>query len=64
MKNTFPVVDLSAAVPLIGQPMGLQLLFAEMQALTQVLPGIHPYKDQQPQKTEAMIEADFDNMPV
>jgi hypothetical protein len=64
MKNAFPVVDLSAAVPLNGQPTGLQLLFAEMQALIQVLPGSNPNKGRQPQNTEAMIEADFDNMPV
>lgn len=44
-----------------GQAAGLRLLAAEMQALTQLMPGF-PGADHGP--TDAEIEADFDNMPV
>ena len=49
-------------VSIAGQAAGLRLLAAEMQALSQMMPGLgtgtaHP-------ATDAEIEADFDNMPV
>lgn len=52
-----------------GQAMGLALLKAEMDALTQVLPGTVPDEDpaemaQRRLADEAAQEADFDNMPV
>ncbi|HSF65184.1 MAG TPA: hypothetical protein VLA78_12395 [Paracoccaceae bacterium] len=37
---------------------GLRVLLAEMQALAAVLPAAHP------PRSDAEIEADFDNMPV
>lgn len=52
-----------------GQAMGLAVLKAEMEALTQVLPGAVPDEDaaaadQRRLAEEAALEADFDNMPV
>lgn len=44
-----------------GQAAGLRLLAAEMQALTQVMPGLAGPGHS---PSEAEIEADFDNMPV
>ena len=46
-----------------GQATGLRLLFAEMEALTQVLPG-HPLTEAERAAAEAETEAEFDNMPV
>ncbi len=48
---------------MIGQAAGLRLLFAEMQALTQMMPG-GAATDADHLTTGAEIEADFDNMPV
>jgi hypothetical protein len=48
---------------MVGQAIGLRLLFAEMQALTQVMPGRAPL-DAGHMAADAEIEADFDNMPV
>jgi len=51
---------------LAGQVVGLKLLAAEMEALSHMLPGV-PGADPQPNpesRTDAEIEADFDNMPV
>jgi hypothetical protein len=52
-----------------GQAMGLALLKAEMEALTQVLPGAVPDEDEATAARrrlaeDASQEADFDNMPV
>lgn len=46
-----------------GQASGLRLLFAEMQALTQVIPG-HAPSGAEAAGRDAEIEAEFDNMPV
>lgn len=46
-----------------GQAAGLRLLHAEMQALTQVLPG-RAAKEAGAAATDAETEAEFDNMPV
>lgn len=42
------------------QQVALSLLLAEMTALSAMIPGLHP----QALRTEAEVEADFDNMPV
>ena len=42
------------------QQVGLSLLLSEMMALTALLPGMPPSAA----RSEAEIEADFDNMPV
>lgn len=52
-----------------GQAMGLALLHAEMEALTQMLPGAVPQETpaeaaQRHLTDETASEADFDNMPV
>lgn len=48
---------------MLGQASGLRLLFAEMQALTQVMPGRAP-SGAEAAGRDAEIEAEFDNMPV
>lgn len=48
---------------LMGQAGGLRLLLAEMQALTQVMPGGAPTETMRA-ATDDDTEADFDNMPV
>ena len=48
---------------LLGQSAALRLLYAEMQALTQVMPGRAPTEAERMAEA-AEIEADFDNMPV
>ena len=53
-------------VALAGQVVGLKILAAEMEALSQVMPvlvGAEPQADAEG-RTDAEIEADFDNMPV
>lgn len=52
-----------AEVAAAGQAVGLQILAAEMEALSQVIPGL---AGAQPDHaaTDAEIEANFDNMPV
>ncbi len=42
------------------QQAGLSILLAEMTALSAMIPGLQP----QHLRTEAEVEADFDNMPV
>ncbi|TXI04518.1 MAG: hypothetical protein E6Q73_03045 [Pseudorhodobacter sp.] len=49
-------------VAVAGQAAGLRLLAAEMQALSQMMPGLGGTAGQD--ATDAEIEADFDNMPV
>lgn len=47
------------------QAAGLQMLQAEMEALTHVLPGVgHEMTDAERAAADLKIEADFDNMPV
>jgi hypothetical protein len=53
-------------VALAGQVVGLKILAAEMEALSQVMPvlvGAEPQAGVEG-RTDAEIEADFDNMPV
>jgi hypothetical protein len=47
-----------------GQTAGLRVLLAEMQALTQVMPGAGHETAAERLAHEAEVEADFDNMPV
>ena len=47
----------------LGQATALRLLYAEMQALTQVMPG-RALTEAERMAEAAEIEADFDNMPV
>lgn len=54
--------EISEAV-MMGQASGLRLLLAEMQALTQVMPG-RALTEAERLATDAEVEADFDNMPV
>ncbi len=42
------------------QAIGLQVLLAEMQALSTLLPGAAP----DPARDPEQIESDFDNMPI
>lgn len=49
------------AAAIAGQAAGLGLLFAEMQALAQMMPG---NSAQMPERDQAEVEADFDNMPI
>lgn len=45
-----------------GQAIGLEVLAAEMQALTQLMPGLAG--GSVTTQTDAEVEASFDNMPV
>ncbi|QLQ18747.1 MAG: hypothetical protein HZT43_08845 [Exiguobacterium profundum] len=53
-----------------AQKAGLELLQAEMQAMTALMPGLaHPHKDEAEveadrRAAEAAVEDGFDNMPV
>lgn len=49
-------------VMVAGQTVGLQILAAEMQALTQLMPGMTQSAGDAP--SDAEIESDFDNMPI
>lgn len=49
------------AAAFAGQAAGLGLLLAEMQALARMMPG-NPAP--MPERDQAEVEADFDNMPV
>ncbi len=49
------------AAAIAGQAAGLGLLLAEMQALAQMMPGSPASV---PERDQAEVEADFDNMPV
>ena len=53
-------------VALAGQVVGLKILAAEMEALSHVIPGLVGAEPQAgvEGRTDAEIEADFDNMPV
>jgi hypothetical protein len=53
-------------VALAGQAVGLKILAAEMEALSHVIPGLVGAEPQAvvEGRTDAEIEADFDNMPV
>ena len=60
--NTLPN-DMLAAT-LSAQSMGLNLLLAEMRALSEVMPGVVTGKPLRSAHVAAAEEADFDNMPV
>lgn len=47
-----------------GQAIGLNLLLAEMHALSEVMPGALAQAAALPKPVAAAEEADFDNMPV
>ena len=47
-----------------GQSAGLRLLAAEMEALTQIIPGFGLPLTETAPRSDAEIEADFGNMPV
>jgi len=47
-----------------GQAVGLQILAAEMQALTQIMPGMTQALQAHVPQSDTEIEAEFDNMPV
>ncbi len=53
-------------VALAGQVVGLKLLAAEMEALSHLMPGVPGVEPQvaPESRTDAEIEAGFDNMPV
>jgi hypothetical protein len=53
-------------VALAGQAVGLKILAAEMEALSHVIPRLVGAEPQAvvEGRTDAEIEADFDNMPV
>jgi hypothetical protein len=53
-------------VALAGQAVGLKILAAEMEALSHAIPGLVGAEPQAvvEGRTDAEIEADFDNMPV
>jgi hypothetical protein len=53
-------------VALAGQAVGFKILAAEMEALSHVIPGLVGAEPQAvvEGRTDAEIEADFDNMPV
>lgn len=60
------VVDGLASAALIGQTMGLQVLAAEMEIMSHLVPGM---TDKEPDtrtaaEIDAEIEAGFDNMPI
>lgn len=60
------VVDGMAAAALIGQTMGLQILAAEMEVLSHLVPGMasEHAEDRTDAEIDAEIEAGFDNMPI
>ena len=70
MQDIARVAGEMTAAAMAGQAAGLNLLFSEMQALMQMMPGATaqvapPAGDEAGRRaTEAEIEAGFDNMPV
>lgn len=67
MPKNNPMTEMTGeilAATLSGQAMGLNLLLAEMQALSEVLPGALGQIPALPEHIGAAEEADFDNMPV
>ena len=56
------LVDEMTHVVVAGQAAGLEILAAEMQALTHLMPGLAAAPGTGP--SDAEIEAEFDNMPV
>lgn len=59
------LVDDMVGMVAAGQALGLKVLQAEMEALSQVLPGAtHAQSEAERVATEAKIEADLDNMPI
>ncbi|MDZ4309614.1 MAG: hypothetical protein U1A24_03515 [Cypionkella sp.] len=67
MPKKDPLAELSQemlAATLSGQAMGLNLLLAEMRALSEVLPGALAQSAAVSERVGPAEEADFDNMPV
>lgn len=48
----------------VAEMPGLSLLRAELEALAVLMPGLAPVLPAAETRTDAEIEADFDNMPV
>lgn len=67
MPKTDAVMELSTevlAATLSVQSLGLNLLLAEMRALSEVLPGAIGLVPARPEHIGAAEESNFDNMPV
>lgn len=67
MPKTNPMTDMTGeilAATLSAQAAGMELLLAEMRALSEVLPGALGQMSSLPEPVGAAEEADFDNMPV
>jgi|LakWasMe82_HOW10_FD_contig_21_823817_length_638_multi_5_in_0_out_0_2 hypothetical protein len=67
MSDKDPMAELAGQMVetvVAGQTLGLKVLLAEMQALTEVIPGADNETEADRLKHEAAVEADFDNMPI
>lgn len=67
MPKNNPMTDMTGellAATLSAQAAGMELLLAEMRALSEVLPGALGQVPALPAHVDAAEEADFDNMPV
>ncbi len=67
MPKNNPMTEMTGeivAATLSAQTVGLNLLLAEMRALSEVLPGALGQMPALPAHVEAAEETDFDNMPV
>jgi hypothetical protein len=67
MPKNNPMTEMTGeilAATLSAQAVGMDLLLAEMRALSEVLPGALGQMPELPEHIEATEEADFDNMPV
>lgn len=67
MSDKVPMAELAGQMVetvVAGQTLGLKVLLAEMQALTEVIPGADKETEADRLKHDAAVEADFDNMPV
>lgn len=67
MPKNNPMTEMTGellAATLSAQAAGMDLLLAEMRALSEVLPGALGQVPAQPAHVGAAEESDFDNMPV
>ncbi|MDB5657728.1 MAG: hypothetical protein JWS10_343 [Cypionkella sp.] len=67
MSKTNPIVELTDELLMTtksARTLGLNLLLAEIQALSVVLPGALAHLPMRSELFAATDEADFDNMPV
>ena len=67
MPKNNPMTEMTGeilAATLSAQAVGMDLLLAEMRALSEVLPGALGQMPALPEHIGAAEEADFDNMPV